>query len=83
MSRVVAWTPRAIKEARKLDRPTLERVRAALDRLAATDQGDVVKLTDVDPPEYRLRVGDVRVRFRTRGDVLQVLHVLPRGKAYR
>jgi hypothetical protein len=36
---------------------------AALERYAETEQGDVRKLTDVEPPEWRLRVGDWRVLF--------------------
>ena len=83
MSLRIGWTPGALKEARRVDRQTLVRVRAALDRFISTGQGDVVKLHDVDPPEYRLRVGEHRVRFRYRGEMLEVLHVLPRGKAYR
>jgi hypothetical protein len=56
---------------------------AALDRFATAEHGDVVRLTDVDPPEFRLRVGDWRVRFRRdNGEGLYVLRVLPRGKAY-
>jgi mRNA-degrading endonuclease RelE of RelBE toxin-antitoxin system len=44
-----------------------------------------VLLTDVTPPEYRLRVGAWRVRFRVdrQAGALIVLRVLPRGKAYR
>ena len=83
MSRRVSWTPRALKDAGALDEVPLARVRAALERLATTGHGDVVKLRGMDPPEYRLRVGDYRVRLRLRADVLEVLHVLPRGKSYR
>jgi mRNA-degrading endonuclease RelE of RelBE toxin-antitoxin system len=39
---------------------------------------------DVKPPEWRLRVGEVRVRYAyvEQDDVILVLRVLPRGKAY-
>jgi mRNA-degrading endonuclease RelE of RelBE toxin-antitoxin system len=53
----------ALKDAEKLDHKTRERVLAALQRLAETGHGDVTKLKDVSPPEYRLRVGDCRVRY--------------------
>jgi mRNA interferase RelE/StbE len=56
----------------------------ALDRLIGDPAaGDVVKLAGVDD-EWRLRVGDWRVRF-TRDDeqIVHVLRVLPRGRAYR
>lgn len=56
----------------------------AVTHLAQTGEGDVVRLAGVEPAEYRLRVGDWRIRF-TRDDErrLQVLRVLHRGKAYR
>lgn len=57
----------------------------ALDRLTGNPPtGDVVRLAGIDD-EWRLRVGDWRVRF-TRDletGVIQVLRVLPRGRAYR
>ena len=45
--------------------------------------GDVVKLSGRE--EWRLRVGDWRVRLRLDRDQLAVvvLRVLPRGRAYR
>jgi len=53
-------------------------------RFAETGHGDVTKLTDVTPPEWRLRVGPWRVRFayRVEDRVLTVLRILPRGRAY-
>jgi mRNA interferase RelE/StbE len=82
---VVDWRPRALKDMEKLDHKTSQRVLDALERLAETGHGDVTKLTDVNPPEYRLRVGDWRVRygFDPAARVLTVLRVLPRGDAYR
>ena len=79
----IEWTRRAEREGSRLPARTRERIVAALDRYAETESGDVRKLADVDPPEWRLRVGAYRVRFRRRGDVLEVLHVLRRDRAYR
>ncbi|CAN5280230.1 hypothetical protein BH20GEM2_BH20GEM2_19010 [soil metagenome] len=81
----IEWKRRALKQVNALERKTRERVIAALERLAATGQGDVTKLVDVDPPEYRLRLGTLRVRF-ARDDaerLLTILRVLPRGGADR
>lgn len=81
----IAWKPRALKDAGRLDRRVRERIIAAVERLAEAGEGETTKLTDVKPPEYRLRVGDYRVRF-ARSDAEQtitVLRVLPRGEAYR
>jgi mRNA-degrading endonuclease RelE of RelBE toxin-antitoxin system len=56
----------------------------ALDLLATAGLGDVRRLTGVDPPEYRLRVGDWRVRFARDPNArrIVVLRILPRGRAY-
>jgi mRNA-degrading endonuclease RelE of RelBE toxin-antitoxin system len=45
--------------------------------------GDVVRLAGTE--EWRLRVGDWRVRFERdpRARMIYVLRVLPRGRAYR
>ena len=50
-----------------------------------TGHGDVVRLTDARPPEWRLRVGDRRVFFRFRGDLREIhlLRVRRRDEAYR
>jgi mRNA interferase RelE/StbE len=77
--------PRALRDLERLDQALRRRVFTALDRLAATGQGDVKRLRGIDPPEWRLRVGDWRVRFaydfQTR--TMSILRVLPRGRAYR
>jgi mRNA interferase RelE/StbE len=56
---------------------------AALEQLAADDSTvDERKLKGLD--EWRIRVGDWRIRF-TRDDktrTIYVTHVLPRGRAY-
>jgi mRNA-degrading endonuclease RelE of RelBE toxin-antitoxin system len=56
----------------------------ALDKLASSDEGDITRLVDVKPPEWRLRIGEIRVRYAyvEEDDVILVLRVLPRGKAY-
>ena len=47
----------------RLDRATRLRVAAAVQRLVLTNAGNLEKLKGVDPPEYRLRAEDWRVRF--------------------
>jgi mRNA interferase RelE/StbE len=61
-----------------------ERIYEALDRLVADPPaGDVVRLTGSE--EWRLRVGEWRVRFGLDREArtVVVLRVLPRGRAYR
>lgn len=83
MSLEVRWQPRALRDLKKLDPPVQRRVIGAVKYLAQTGEGDVKRLVNVEPPEYRLRVGDWRVRFaRDEERRLVVLRVLPRGKAY-
>lgn len=85
MTREVRWLPRARRDLKRLDPPVQRRVIAAMNHFARTGEGDVVRLTDVKPPEYRLRVGDWRVRFARDQDrpLLHVLRVRRRDKAYR
>lgn len=73
--------PAALKALRRLNRIDRERIAAAIDALPA---GDVLRLKG-SKKEWRLRVGDWRVRFE-RDDLqrrIDVLTVLPRGRAYK
>lgn len=57
MSHDVEWTRPALKDLRSMDPGMASRVRDAVARLATAEQGDVVRLTDVRPPTFRLRGG--------------------------
>lgn len=78
------FTPRARRDFRGIDPPLQRRIITAPDRLVADPPtGDVVKLTGRGD-EWRLRVGDWRVRFtRDAAGLVYVTRVLPRGRAYR
>jgi mRNA interferase RelE/StbE len=67
-----------------LDPPVAARIIAGLTRFAETGYGDVRKL-EGPGDEYRQRVGEWRVRFVYNVDehAIIVLHILPRGRAYR
>jgi mRNA interferase RelE/StbE len=81
--RRVEFTPRARRDLRQIDPPVRRRILDALDRLVGDPPvGDVVKLTGRE--EWRLRVGDWRVRMRLDAaeSTVVVLRVLPRGRAY-
>ncbi len=56
----------------------------AIETYAKTGEGDVVRLVNIKPPQYRLREGDWRVRFKkhVQEEMLEILHIRPRGKAY-
>jgi mRNA interferase RelE/StbE len=79
----VNYTSRARRDLRRLDRQVAKRVILALDGLAANDpRSDLRKLSGSD--EYRLRVGEWRVRLDRdpANRQITVLRVLPRGRAY-
>jgi mRNA-degrading endonuclease RelE of RelBE toxin-antitoxin system len=63
-----------------LDRGIARRVKQALEQTGA---GNVKRLQGIDPPEYRLRVGDYRARFHQHEETVQVLRVRNRREAYR
>jgi mRNA interferase RelE/StbE len=82
----VELTRPAERDIRRLDRPVADRIVRGLDALAAEPPaGDIKRLSGVTPPQWRLRVGDWRVRFSRDPEsrTILVLRVLPRGRAYR
>jgi mRNA interferase RelE/StbE len=83
MSKKIIWTNQAKAQLRAIDQPTALRILYALSRLIATNEGDVKRLQDIEPPEFRLRVGDYRVRFHDFGDAIEITGVKHRREAYR
>jgi mRNA interferase RelE/StbE len=83
MRKKVAWAEPAKADLRAIDQATALRILHVLARYLATGEGDVKRLQDVEPPEWRLRVGDYRVRFRELGDSIVILAVKHRREAYR
>jgi len=79
----VQWTGPALDDMAALDQGIARRVKRAVERFAGAGAGDVKRLQGIDPPEYRLRVGDYRVRFHQDGDTVYVLRVRNRREAYR
>jgi len=82
--RKLVFGDRASADLAALDRSTRVRIIAAIQRMALTGAGDVKKLQGIDPPEYRLRAGDWRVRFsRPDQDTVRINRVQNRKDAYR
>lgn len=83
MPKKIAWTDQAKADLRAIDQAAALRVLHIVARYLATGEGDVKRLQDLEPPEFRLRVGDYRVRFHDLGDSILVLAVKHRREAYR
>jgi len=77
------WSESSLEDIAALDKGMARRIQRTVERFAQTEMGNVKKLQGIDPPEYRLRVGDWRVRFALAGDTVRVLRVLNRKDAYR
>jgi mRNA interferase RelE/StbE len=79
----ITFEPRAERDLARLDPPVARRVIAALDRLLTRDPSlDLRRLRGSD--EWRLRVGDWRVRLQLdfHARTVIVVRILPRGRAY-
>lgn len=78
------WTSAARKERDRIPHKQRERILSAIRAFCETGQGDIQTIKPFCG-EYRLRVGEWRVRFALDAarDELVVLHVLPRGSAYK
>ena len=80
----IEWTEASLEDMAALDKGIARRVKQAVERFAETGAGNVKKLKGIDPPEYRLRVGDYRARFELDGEtIIRVLRVRNRREAYR
>ena len=83
MAKKIVWTDQARADVRALDREVAIDLLRRLARFLATGEGDVKRLTDIDPRELRLRLGDYRVRFYDHDDWIEILRVRNRRDAYR
>ena len=80
----VRWSENAEQDLRRLDRPNQRRVLDVVLSFAETKEGEVKRLQGPLGAEFRLRAGNLRIRFLIDSDgTIVVLRVLPRDKAYR
>ena len=83
MGKNVIWNEQAKAQLRAIDQATALHILHALARYLATGEGDVKRLQNIEPPEFRLRVGDYRVRFHDHGVAIRITAVKHRREAYR
>jgi mRNA-degrading endonuclease RelE of RelBE toxin-antitoxin system len=83
MKHRVEWRPRAQKDLNRLSPEMQQRVFAAIKRLAE-GEGQIRRLEGIQPPLFRMRVGDCRILF-TYDDLgtAEIQRILPRDKAYK
>ncbi len=79
----IEWTETALTDMAGLDKGIARRVKQSVQRFAETGAGNVKRLQDITPPEFRLRVGDYRIRFHQDNDTVRILRVRNRREAYR
>jgi mRNA interferase RelE/StbE len=79
----IDWSEDARADVRRIDRKMAMRIFTAIQRFAATGEGDVKELKG-ESGELRLRVGDYRVRFTNDADdTIRIHAVSHRREAYR
>ena len=83
MIKRVVLSKQAQADLATLDRSVALRIVKAITRFAATGAGNVQGLHGIHPPEFRLRVGDWRVRFHDHANRIDILRVRNRREAYR
>ncbi len=82
MNRALRYEGRIYKDLKRLDADTQARILSALERFAATGDGDVRPLRGEFAGSYRLRVGKWRVYVLLEGTEIIVYQIDNRGEAY-
>jgi mRNA-degrading endonuclease RelE of RelBE toxin-antitoxin system len=83
MGKNVIWSAQARIQLRAIDQATALGILHALAHYLDTGDGDVKRLQGIEPPEFRLRIGDYRIRFHDHGDTIRITAVRHRREAYR
>ncbi len=83
MAKRISWAPQARADLRAIEQKTAMDILHSLGRFATTEVGDVKMLKSIKPPEFRLRIGNYRVRFYDHGDSIEILRVRHRREVYR
>jgi len=69
MDNAIRWAPKALKQARKLDKPTRTTITEAVETLKGMPDTRNVKALTKHRYGYRLRVGNYRVLFDWDGEI--------------
>ena len=83
MAKGVAFTDQAKSDLRSISQPVALQILRTLTRFLESEEGNVKKIEEVEPPLYRLRTQDHRVMVRDYGDRIEITRVRHRKDAYR
>lgn len=83
MAKGVVFTDQAKADLRAIPQPIALQILKTVARFLHSEEGNVKRLQDVEPPLYRLRAQNHRVLFRDLGDSIEVTRVRNRKEAYR
>ena len=76
----IRYSKAAVKVINSMDRPTKQRIRAAIEKLP---EGDIKALKG-SKGSYRLRMGDWRILFSyPEHDIILIEKIGPRGEVYK
>ena len=85
---IVEFKKKAVKALAKMDSPTKQRIKNAIEGLLLTPpQGDIKPLQGFDDGRYRLRVGQYRIiyKYDKNGavEILLIMDIGSRGDIYK
>lgn len=83
MSYKIFYTPRAVKDIRRLDPVVKKKVGKKIETLLVNPLSRAHKLTDSKAGDYRWRIGNYRVVFDVSGKTIYVLRVRHRKDIYK
>ena len=83
MAKGVAFTDQAKSDLRSISQPVALQILRTLTRFLESEEGNVKKIEEVEPPLCRLRTQAHRVMFRDYGDRIEIPRVRHRKDAYR
>ena len=76
----IIFKKQAVKRIEKLDKPTKQRIKYAINKLPF---GDIKRLKGNKNTLFRLRVGDFRIIFEMTLVNIIIHQILPRGEVYK
>ena len=82
----IVFAPEAVKDVERLTPYTRQMVRDTIEqclRHAPTrvSKSRIKRLEGISQPQFRLRVGDVRVFYDVKGAVVEILAIVPKSEA--